>query len=584
MPESGEVVWGSGALAVQAVLDGHSCLVLERIAGKNPFVVGLEAEAADGDCRMPQLDAWQGMLMSCSFVGGPDSETTPLVLDSGQLYLRRYFDYECRLAAEIRRRAALTGYAPSQVAAVLAQLFPESKLETDWQKVAVATAAMRRLCLITGGPGTGKTHTVVRVVALLQRLAGAEPLRIGLAAPTGKAASRLQEALTTAEAALAKCWEGASLSGSIKAQTIHRLLGYVRNSPYFRHNKNLRLPLDVLIVDEVSMVDLALMTKLIEAMPDDGCLVLLGDKDQLSSVEAGRVLADLCAGEDGYSLAFAKELIEIGAASAGLKVVADAKPIDDCRVILRKSYRFETESGIGALAAAVLAGDGDQAMSCLDAGNGVRLCVPSVVGSGGVRGDHEFFQQLCKGYGAFLKESEPSLALAAFRRFQVLCSHRHGVNGSLEINSWFEIVLESKGLISRSSGALWYPGRPVMVTGNHYTLQLFNGDLGVVLPDEKGELRVFFEIKDGIRSIAPGRMPPHETAFALTVHKSQGSEFDQVLLVLPDVSSRLLTRELIYTAITRAKKDFEVWGRDEILVEGISAMTLRDTGLNERLQ
>lgn len=585
-PDAGDVAWVSGALAVQAVLDGHACLVLERLAGTIPFIENPELAEFGDDYRMPDLETWQSMLVSSPFVDGPTSKMTPLVLDGGRLYLRRYFDYECRLATEVTRRSKSVGYPSNQVAPILTQLFPEPVTEVDWQKVAVATAAMRRFCLITGGPGTGKTHTVVRIVALLQRLAEAKTLRIGLAAPTGKAASRLQEALLAAETALACNWEGEPFSLSIKAQTIHRLLGSIHNSPYFRHNREHRLPLDLLIVDEVSMVDLSLMTKLIEAMPDEGNLVLLGDKDQLSSVEAGRVLADLCAGEDGYSTAFVKDLHEAGAITAGeITVSGDAIPLNDCRVILRKSYRFHAESGIGTLAAAVLEGDGEKVIRSLAAGNGVRLCVPAAgcAGAGGVREDQGFIQQLCQGYGEFLKEIDPVLALAAFRKFQVLCTHRQGGNGSLEINTWFESVLEAKGLIVRSAGSLWYPGRPVMVTGNHYTLQLFNGDLGVALPSEGGGLRVFFYTQGEVRSIAPARMPSHETAFALTAHKSQGSEFDQVLLLLPDVVSSLVTRELIYTAITRAKKEFVVWGKEEILVEGVSAITWRETGLHERL-
>ncbi|MBA3014299.1 MAG: exodeoxyribonuclease V subunit alpha [Proteobacteria bacterium] len=583
-PGAGEVAWASGVLAVQAVLDGHSCLMLFGVAGKVPFAERMELETWDDSCRMPSLEFWQETLSSCPFVGSRDSELTPLVLDRGRLYLRRYFDYERRLAAEVTRRVVRGGFSSAEVAPVLAQLFPDPITETDWQKVAAATAAMRRFCLITGGPGTGKTHTVVRIVALLQRLAGGDTLRIGLAAPTGKAASRLQESLPAAEVELAEHLEGKPLTGLIKAQTIHRLLGYVRNSPYFRYNRDQRLPLDVLIVDEVSMVDLALMTKLIEAMPDEGRLILLGDKDQLSSVEAGRVLADLCAGETGYSPAFAEELQLADAVAANLPVATEAGPLSDCRVILRKSYRFHLDSGIGALAASVLLGDVEKVMACLAEENGVRLCVPTLVGSVGVREEDGFVQQLCQGYGEFLKESDPALALAAFRKFQVLCAHRHGVNGSLEINSWFETVLEEKGLISRHSGSTWYPGRPVMVTGNHYTLHLFNGDLGVVLKDDEGELRVFFETQGGVRSIAPARMPDHDTAFALTVHKSQGSEFERVVLLLPEVSSRLVTRELIYTAITRARREFEVWGRVEILAEGVSTMTLRDTGLVEQLR
>jgi exodeoxyribonuclease V alpha subunit len=582
-PEAEELVWLSGSLAVQAVVDGHSCLPLSRLAGQLPFAESPDSEAGPGAYRLPMLEEWTSTLLASPLVGGPESETA-LVLHDGRLYLRRYFDYERRLAAEVGKRALLSGYPPELIAGPMARLFPDSGPEVDWQKVAAATAALKRLCLITGGPGTGKTHTVVRIIALLQMLAGPEPLRIGLAAPTGKAASRLQEGLQAAGREL-------TLAGDIplpavQAQTIHRLLGSIRHSPYFRHHRERRLGLDLLIVDEVSMVDLALMTKLIEAMPDDGRLVLLGDKDQLSSVEAGRVLADLCAGEGGISPERAALLGQAGAGLvAGQASAPPPTPLQQCLVQLQKSYRFRADSGIGALAAAVLAGDFNQAKECLALGRGVSLQPPVLIGCGVKEDEERLAARLCQGYGEFLKQREPEAALAALKGFQVLCAHRHGPNGSLHLNAWFEEILRRRGLIQRTGESVWYPGRPLMVTGNHYALQLFNGDLGVTLADANGVLRVYFEAPGGgVRAIAPARVPVHETAFSLTVHKSQGSEFDQVLLILPEKPSRLVSRELIYTAITRARQGFELWGREEVLAEGLATRTERDTGLQEWLR
>ena len=586
-PQAGELIWLSGALSVEAVLDGHSCLPLSRLAGGRPSVEGTSPEAGGGDYLLPELSEWQQALLASSLVGRPEAVGTPLVLAGERLYLRRYFDYERRLASEMRRRSHLAGYSPERIATPLALLFPEQGSEVDWQQVAVATAALKRLALITGGPGTGKTHTVVRIIALLQMLAGPAPVRIALAAPTGKAASRLQEAMAAAGTGLSL---GSDLKAlpTVQAQTIHRLLGSLPHSPYFRYNRQRRLPLDLLIVDEVSMVDLALMTKLVEAMPDEGRLVLLGDQDQLSSVEAGRVLADLCGeeGEGGLTAERAAALTKAGVsvASEG-RGAAEPTPLSECLVQLRRSYRFRADSGIGALAGAVLAGDRQAALACLLEGEGRGVTLqPAVAIGGGVKEEERLAQRLCQGYGEYLRQREPEAAIAAFKAFQLLTAHRHGPSGSLQLNQWFEEVLRRRGLIEPQGESIWYPGRPLMVTGNHYDLKLFNGDLGVTLADAAGRLRVYFEAPGGkVRAIAPARVPAHETAFALTVHKSQGSEFDQVLLLLPERPSRLVSRELIYTAITRARQGFELWGGEEVLAEGIATRTERDTGLREWL-
>jgi exodeoxyribonuclease V alpha subunit len=593
-PGAGELVWLSGALAVQAVLDGHSCLPLARLAGRSPFAettadepLAPDAETGPGGYRLPEQALWQQVLLASTLVGPPQANTA-LVLDGARLYLRRYFVYEERLAAEVRKRALPCGYPPEVIAPHLARLFPNPGPDLDWQQVAVATAALKRLALITGGPGTGKTHTVVRIIALLQLLAGPDrPLRIGLAAPTGKAASRLQEAMHKARVGLALGPKAEEMP-IVQAQTIHRLLGSVRHSPYFLHNRERRLPLDLLVVDEVSMVDLAMMTKLIEAMPDEGRLVLLGDQDQLSSVEAGRVLADLCLGCGDGALASERLAVLRRAGVSGDTAEEEAvatTPLSECLVQLRHSYRFRADSGVGSLARAVLAGDHEQAMHSLAQGQGVSLAPAVVIGSG-VREDEErLAERLVLGYGRFLQERDPATALTALRAFQLLCVHRHGPNGSLQLNLWFEEVLRRQGVIQQQGDSLWYPGRPLMVTGNHYSLGLFNGDLGVVLPAADGGLRVFFEAPGGgVRAIAPARVPAHETAFALTVHKSQGSEFDQVVLLLPEKPSRLLSRELIYTAITRARQGFALWGAEAVLSEGVATRIERDTGLQERLR
>ncbi len=580
-PEDGELIWISGALAVQSVLDGHSCLSLSHHAGRPLLATAGEDQDESSGYRLPKADDWQTALRASHLVGPPEGETA-LVLGQGRLYLRRYFGYETRLAREIQRRAALAGHPPERVAGPLAGLFPVPGDETDWQMVAAAIAAMKRLCLISGGPGTGKTHTVLRIIQLLRRLAGDKRPRIALAAPTGKAASRLQEAMRLADEE-----EG------LTANTIHRLLGTIRHSPYFRHHREHRLPLDVLIVDEVSMVDLALMTKLVEAMPDEGRLILLGDQDQLSSVEAGRVLADLCGEDQGYSPEFAAQLeiatgIRIQDSGFSMQESKDKpqkrNPLGDCRAHLRKSYRFKAGGGIGRLAAAVLAGNAELAMNCLAAGEETRVCPPAAVGWGRRTDEKRLATRLLEAYSPLLAAQKPETALRALGTFQVLCSHRQGPYGTLTVNRWFTETLARQGRIRLTGESEWHPGRPVIVTGNHYDLRLFNGDLGVALADDAGELKVYFPSPGGgLRAISPGRMPAHETAFALTVHKSQGSEFDEVLLLLPEQPSPLVSRELIYTAITRARRRFELWGGAETIASGVRARIERHTGLSEQL-
>jgi exodeoxyribonuclease V alpha subunit len=356
------------------------------------------------------------------------------------------------------------------------------------------------------------------------------------------------------------------------------LLGTRRHSPYFRHDKVNPLALDVLIVDEVSMVDLALMVKLLEAMPLSGRIILLGDKDQLSSVESGRVLADICERLDNcFSDAFAQKLAVARAVPAGsLAVDATAAHVQDCLVCLEKSYRFGAQSSIGRLAQAVLMGWVSEARQCLVDENAI-VEGENVNGSGGL-----LAAKITAGYADYLRQSQPAKALELLKGFRLLCAHRHGAFGVIQVNQWVESVLLHENKIAKQGE--WYAGRPVMITGNHYSMELYNGDIGLALHDEQGRLRVWFETGNGqVRSLSPSRIPAHETAYALTVHKSQGSEFDHVVLLLPEQPSPLITRELLYTAITRAKNSFELWGKMAVFAEGVSAVTQRSTGLSGKI-
>jgi exodeoxyribonuclease V alpha subunit len=497
----------------------------------------------------------------------------PLVLDAaGRLYLRRYFELEQSLATNLRARAAVElPVDETRLRGDVARLFPP-RAEPDWQRVAAVTAVVRGLCVVSGGPGTGKTTMVVRVLALLAGQSS-RPLRAGLVAPTGKAAARLQEAIRSARATLA-------IDDALRARipdatsTIHRLLGARRDSTAFRYGPENPLPLDLVVVDEASMVDLALMARLVAALPAEARLVLLGDRDQLASVEAGAVLGDVCGPAPGFSAAGRARIASLAevALPAGRP---NASRLADCVVLLVESHRFGGASGIGRLAAAVNEGATERVAALLD-----DPTVPDVTRAEG--DTDELVAAALAGHAAYRElvvgGAEPAALFEAFRSFRMLCAHRRGPRGAETLNARITEALDPR--------ADWYPGRPVLVTQNDHALRLFNGDVGIALPDAEagGRLRVVFEGEAGrLRRIPPLRLPPHETTYAMTIHKSQGSEFDRVLIVLPPDDSRLLTRELLYTGITRARSAVAIWGDDLVLGAAVERRLTRSSGLRDSL-
>ena len=567
---SGDPALGLAAALVSCQTGrGHVCLDLAGIAGR-PVAAALPEGGPEGVC--PEWPDWERALRGSGVVAAPGG-FAPLVLAGSRLYLHRYWEYEQQVAAALLARAKDVPPAPdrARLLAGLDRLFPGPRAAADRQRAAAAVSALRRLCIISGGPGTGKTHTVVRIMALLQELAGST-LRIGLAAPTGKAAARLQEAVRRAGAGLALPPDLAAALPA-EAATIHRLLGVRRDSHRFRRHRGNPLPLDLLVVDEASMVDLALMAKLLDALPPGARLVLLGDKDQLASVEAGAVLGDICG--DRAETGLPGPLAGLG--FEGVAGDGQGGALADCLVLLIESRRFGPASGIGRLARAVNAGDGDEALACLG-----DESLPDLHWEP-EGGEELLAARTVAGFRPYLEAPTPEAAFAAFDSFRLLTGLRQGPAGVEGLNAWVERQLARAGLIAPREGR-WYPGRPVMVTRNHYGLGLYNGDIGLTLPDGGGRLRVHFPAADGtLRSIATARMPEHETAYALTVHKSQGSEFDQVLLLLPDQPSPVLSRESLYTAVTRARSRFELWGAEEVFRTGVSRRTSRSSGLRELL-
>ncbi|HEV2840010.1 MAG TPA: exodeoxyribonuclease V subunit alpha [Chthoniobacterales bacterium] len=532
----------AAAMLSRSIREGNICLPL----GTAP---SLPVEGGDaGLLKWPAAKEWRSILASSKAVGGPAAQT-PLVIDgSDRLYLRRYWNYQQRLAAAFREKAAGN------------QTKARGKAGT--QAAAIDAAVSNGLTIICGGPGTGKTTTVLQILARLLQTPGNERLRVALAAPTGKAAARLEETIRTGLATL-ECDDEVKARMPANASTIHRLLGVKGNSVYFRHDRQNPLPIELLVIDEASMVALPLLCKLFDALPARCRVILLGDHDQLASVEPGAVLAD----------------IVDAAASPG-------SALGNAVVTLEKNFRFSDRSGIHHLCGAVRQGDADQAVRILR-----EQAYPDLV-SFELREPlplaAKFSDAVLAGFSAFARETDPLAALAQLRTFRVLSALRRGPFGVEGLNRNIEAILQEAELIPRHAGSS-YAGKPILITQNDYQLQLYNGDVGVLLPDigakeNPTQLWAWFVGKENtLRRFAPARLPQHDTAYAMTVHKSQGSEFDRVLFILPDGDSPVLTRELIYTGLTRARSQVEFWWNEAVFARAVTRRTERTSGLRDLL-
>jgi exodeoxyribonuclease V alpha subunit len=655
-----------------ATSNGHVCITLESLAATRSSPAGLTPSPPGGGQGWGQVKDLRSSLLSSGLVGTPESPAAcPLILDAdGRLYLHRYFDYERRLA---RRLMQAAGAPPRTIDPTardrLQTLFPPTTHgEVDWQKIAAAMALRNGLTVISGGPGTGKTTTVVNLIACL--ITQDPHSRIALAAPTGKAAARMTEAIRQRAEHLP---EALREKLPTESSTIHRLLGANPGLGRFTHHAGNPLPIDALIVDEASMLDLALATRLLEAVPASARIILLGDKDQLSAVESGAVFAELCA-DPTLSEACRRDV----AAMCGLEAASIVQPapvqtsaLRDAAVWLTKNYRFGADSGIGKLAKYINEGRAEEAIAWLRSAPSHLSTPPPFAPSSpqpfdlslskgkkanGAKVDEAslpLFPELDQGQGSppsvIAASSHPAVTAAlsrpsviaalsrnpglddssvrwldpsdtngtpldailagytpyidtvlsdpanvdaitrTFGQFRVLCAVRQGPSGVTAVNDHLTrharqalaAAAEGQGADKRSP---WYVGRPVMVLRNDYVHKLFNGDIGIALPDANGELAVFFpDGENGYRAVPIVRMPEHETAFAMTVHKAQGSEFDAVLVWLPQQRSRVVTRELVYTALTRARSHVSVSASAEMLAAAIGSRSRRHSGLLARL-
>jgi exodeoxyribonuclease V alpha subunit len=529
------------ALASQWPQRGHVCADLQSLKTENLWE-SQEYAPPEGSIELPPFDS----LQDSEAIGGPDDHTPFVLWQDRWLYLRRYWDYECELVTGLRAwldQSDLPIFEP-HVKELIAHLYGADTLdESDHQQQAALLASKSPFFILTGGPGTGKTTTVLRILALLLNLN--PDLQIALAAPTGKAALRLQESIALGLNDL-PCDEAIKAKMPQAAQTLHRLLGYRRNKTTFRHNAEHPLPHDLVVVDEASMMDLGLMAKLMRALRPGARLILIGDREQLPSVDAGAVFGTLC---------------------------AQGSPMP--RVELTRNYRFSQDTGIGALATAIRQGDADTSEHLLTETEDASCLLEPLPAP------NQMLEALWLELQDFLRKLaesfEPEDAFAHLETLRVLCAHRTGPFGSEAINELVHDLLGSRLRIPRSQR--WFPGRPILITENDYAVELFNGDTGMILP-WKGKLHAFFRSGDGsFRHIAPARLPAHESAYAMTVHKSQGSEFDEVLFILTDQPSRLLTRELLYTGITRARSRVRIWSPSECLRACVERPMERTSGL-----
>jgi len=563
-------------LLSKKISEGHICLHLDKLT--------------DADTELPaycgNMVTGSEPLKSVPLVAQNGDDKEPFVLYQNRLYLQRYFRYETIFLNRIHQFLETEKAQLNDRIAILKKkqelvlsLFDSNGDTADWQMAAAITGVLNNFTIITGGPGTGKTTTVAKILAILFNI---DPsLKVALAAPTGKAAARMAESLRNTklpvDAALVEKLQGLSPS------TIHRLLKSIKDSPYFRHNAGNPLNYDVVIVDESSMIDIALFAKLLDAIGPDTRLILLGDKDQLASVESGSLFGDLCQAQEKLNLFSADRVTLINSfIKDKRRQIPDSQISDETNhplfqhlVELRHSHRFTGDKGIGKFSKAIIRNDKTVLEEFLNNSSDEQVVIDPTY-------SEELFEDFVAGYKDFIKEKDILTALRKINNLRVLCAVREGEQGLYATNRAIEKYLYDKKLIRIN--AEFYENRPIILTHNYYEHNLFNGDTGIIRPDGKGVLMAWFEDSSGsLKAVLPGYLAEAETVFAMTIHKSQGSEFNKVLVILPlKTKVPILTRELVYTAVTRARSMVYVQSPAEVLLEAAERTVERASGIVNR--
>jgi exodeoxyribonuclease V alpha subunit len=562
--------------------EGHICLSLDELAPQAEFL------PPNYKFNLTPIEE----LIHEPLVSDGNNPKQPFIIYKNKMYLQRYFYYETLILNRLKQ--FVSDEAASYQARVvllekhkdfIEQLFrlknkvESSEHNTDWQLAAALTGVLNNFSIITGGPGTGKTTTVAKILAILFKMNPA--LKVALAAPTGKAAARMAESLKKAELPVDESI--VEKFQSLVPSTIHRLLKTNFGTHHFKHNKANPLNVDVVIIDESSMIDVAQFAKLLDAIGPGTRLLLLGDKDQLASVEAGSLFGDLCVAQRELNL-FAAERSEfinsfisdpLKKIVAGNIIPTNPHPLFQHILELKVSHRFNSNEGIGKFSKAIIQNDEQELKSFFETGIDEMVTIDTDY-------NETIFNDFIKGYTSFIHETDTKEALKKLNNLRVLCAVREGANGLYAVNKRIEDWLQKEKLIIRSGE--FYEHRPIMVTSNNYELGLFNGDVGIIRKNEKGIAMAWFENREGkIEPVLPGYITQAETVYAMTIHKSQGSEFDKVLMILPEKEDvQILTRELIYTGVTRAKKQVTVQGKREIILKAAAAQVKRASGIIER--
>jgi len=577
-----EMLWFAiWALSFQAA-QGHVCIDLGR-----PLNIAMLPDNVRA--QLPSSQELLQLLRTSALVGAPDDRTPLVLLSERTLYLRRFFALENRLASTIAARIRpidqQSGAPRERIADVIARLFAD-RTAPDWQQVACVNAILNRFSIIAGGPGTGKTTTVVRLLAALCEIENLDASDIRLVAPTGKAAMRLSQSVRDNRDRLyARTGLGNTVNDA--ASTLHRLLRFSRRSQTFYFNRSNPLPVRVVVVDEASMVDVSMMMALFDAIPVDARVILLGDQYQLASVEEGSVLAELCGdlSQHGYSVQHRQRLNDIVALPADAATGKSQGVLDDCITVLRRSFRFGDDTPLGRLAQAINAGDSDHALALLTAGANAEAVLTLRWQDSIAALQRDIIDLAVEQAMQIIAAHSTDAAFAAFHRARLLCATREGPLGVETIN---HLVIARVNQRMHWQRRRIFAGLPILILENDYENDLFNGDTGLIV-EQEGQLVAAFETgvdhsaAPTFRYLALSRLPQWETAFAMTIHKSQGSEFDSVVLVYPPASLPLLTRELLYTGITRSRERVTVFAQESVLRRSLQTIGVRQSGLSQLL-